>query len=144
MTYDGSDLWIVDFNSDDVVRFDPTTGAESVRFQSSGDPAGVGFGERPLWVGDVFSNTIYEYGRDGDQKGQFSIGSETTNAAVVARYEDDLWVIDRDWTVYVYTTDGSVADKRSVFSDLSGAAVDSSRWGVISQDADGNVDRVRT
>jgi hypothetical protein len=143
MTYDGSDLWIVDFNSDDVVRFDPTTGAESVEFQSSGDPAGVGFGGRSLWIGDIFSNRIYEYGRDGNEKSQFPIGSETTNAAGVAYHEDELWVMDKDGTVYVYTTDGNVADQRSVFSGLSGAAIDSSQWGVIAQDADGNIDRVQ-
>ena len=51
--------------------------------------------------------------------------------------------MDKDGTVYVYTTDGNVADQRSVFSGLSGAAIDSSQWGVIAQDADGNIDRVQ-
>ena len=142
LTDDGTNLWIVDFNTDNVMKFNPETETVTVEFQASGDPAGVGFGAGSLWIGDIGTNTVYEYGPDGEQRSQFSIGSETTNAAGVAYYENELWVMDKDGTLYVYTTAGQLSEQHNVFSDLSKAAIDPSPWGIIGQDASNNISQL--
>jgi sugar lactone lactonase YvrE len=118
MTFDGTNLWRVDYSLNQVQRIDPNTAGVLSFFTPTGigGPVGIAWDGSGLWVGDFNGSRIEKYTTSGIDTGiGFNLGVGTTFVGIGGSNPGGLGYDSVDNTlfigtwnrVYQYTTTGT-------------------------------------
>jgi len=97
LAYGGDSLWFSDAveggYTGEIAQLNPETGAIRGSIYTDYDPVGLAIGEGSLWVGDITSNRIVEYGPDGEELSSFSVYGEAGDwLGGLAYFDGSLWL----------------------------------------------------
>lgn len=131
ITYDGSDIWLVDFGTSMAYRLDIETGSLESEFSTPGDPTGIVYDGEAFWIANIFANNLHRMDSSGSELDRFGYGSQTTSSVELAYHDDELWVGDSDGDLFTFETDGDLveSDEAPDYNDMRQLV--SSEWGVL-------------
>ena len=111
ITWDGTYLWVVDHNNDEVFKYTTAGVYTGVHFDvgtEDGLPLGLTWDGTHFWVVGKTNLEVYQYNSTYDYTGvHFDIGGETSDPQGITWDGTHFWVVD-PWTdeVYQYTDAG--------------------------------------
>jgi len=97
LAYGGDSLWFSDAveggYTGEIAQLNPQTGAIRGTISTNYDPVGLAIGDGSLWVGDITTNRIVEYGPDGEELSSFSVYGEAGDwLGGLAYFDGSLWL----------------------------------------------------
>ena len=113
VTFDGTNLWVVNNETDFEMIFSYTLDGESagepIRLHNDNSrPSGVTFDGTKLWVTDEHDDILYGYDLNGEFYGTIPILADTDEPSGIIFVDNKFWVIDGgNNNVVVYDTDGN-------------------------------------
>ena len=110
MATNGSFIWVLDRNQDEVQKYN-MTGTLISSFQltsANSDPEGITTDGSSLWVVDENDRRVYEYDFAGASLGSFDLVSGNRDATGITTDGTTFWVLDKDDDrVYTYDSSGT-------------------------------------
>ena len=145
ITYDGSDFWIVDFNSDTVYKYNSAgtyTGTSFSVATQMDNPQGITHDGSDFWIVDNNNAAVYKYNSVGTYTGtSFSVAGETSFALGITHDGSNFWVTSANPdAVYKYNSVGTYTGTSfSVAGEIAtarGITYDGSDFWVVDSSSD--------
>jgi YVTN family beta-propeller protein len=123
VAFDGADIWVANFGSNDVTKLQASTGAQLGTFGVGRSPSGVAFDGANIWVANFRDDNVTKLrASTGKVLGTFAV---RTNPVGVAFDGANIWVANGGGTVTkLRTSDGAVLGTFAVGGEPFAVAFD--------------------
>ncbi len=135
VAYDGSNIWVANTNSNNVMKFDATTGALLGTYSAGGNPVALVSDGANIWVANLGTSNVTELKAiDGTLVGTYGVGN---NPYGIAFDGTNIWVTNSGNTVTkLLASNGSVVGAYSVGANPIGVAFDGTNIWVANNGGD--------